>query len=181
MSKTETITVIVDKAEQRPLLFPETLALWTIRGAGHVPKARIVRVKIERRRLDAGDYCLVGDEALAIVERKAHIGELITNTLTADRPRFLRALERLAVACKYPYLYVERFPAPWWTQENEEGYSIQVVQAMDLLLTSITRLNIRLLWSSHAAITPRRRRRDGELILRILLAHREHANGKQSN
>ncbi len=175
MAASPTITVIVDKAEQRPLLFPETLALWSIRGAGHAPKARIVRVKTERRRLDAGDYCILGDEALAIVERKAHIGELITNTLTADRPRFLRALERLAVACKYPYLYVERMPSAWWAPDSKE-LSLLVVQAMDLFLTSITRLGIRLLWGSHVSVVPSRRRRDGELILRILLAHRESNN-----
>lgn len=176
MTASQTITVLIDSAEQRPLLFPETLALWNIRGAGHVPKARIVRVKTERRRLDAGDYCLLGDEALAIVERKAHIGELITNTLTDDRPRFLRALERLAAACKFPYFYVEHLPAAWWAQDTT-AYSQSVVQAMDLFLTSIARLNIRLLWGSHAAIAPCRRRRDGELILRILLAHKESDNG----
>ena len=176
MPASQTITVLIDTAEQRPLLFPETLALWNIRGAGHTPKARIVRVETERRRLDAGDYCLVGDETLAIVERKAHIGELITNTLTDDRPRFLRALERLATACKYPYLYVERMPNHWWLQDPT-GFSRQIAQAMDLFLTSITRLNIRLLWGRHAAIAPGHRRRDGELILRILLAHRETNDG----
>lgn len=176
MTTSQTITVLIDTAEQRPLLFPETLALWNIRGAGHTPKARIVRVETERRSLDAGDYCLVGDETLAIVERKAHIGELITNTLTDDRPRFLRALERLAVACKYPYLYVERMPTGWWMREGDES-PLRVVQAMDLFLTSITRLNIRLLWGRHAAIAPGHRRRDGELILRILLAHRETTDG----
>lgn len=175
MSHSKTITVLIDSREkENRLLFPETLALWSIRGAGRKPKASIVRVKEEVATLDAGDYCLLGDESLAIVETKFDIGELILNTLTADRPRFLRALERLASACKFPYLYVHRLPSPWWRSDN---CNLEVVQAVDILLSHLTRLNIRLWWGNNTACLPLSRRRVGELILRILLAHRmENSN-----
>ncbi len=176
----KTVTVLYDSQEQRPLLFPDTLALWKLRGAGHKPKARIIKVKTEKRTLGAGDYCLLGGETLAIVERKADIGELIMNTLTADRPRFLRALERLAAGCTFPYLYVERLPPLWW-RGGETVCPLNVVQAMDLLLFDITRLGIRLLWGNNAAHLPSSRRRMGELILRILLAHQETSNEHQNN
>lgn len=47
------------------------------------------------RKLDTGDYSIVGFEEKISVERKGSAGELIGNLFSPDRKRFLRELERL--------------------------------------------------------------------------------------
>lgn len=169
----QSVTVLVDTREQRPFLFPETLALWQPREAGRAPKADIVKVAVKKVRLDAGDYCLEGAESVAIFERKSGIVELIGNTLSDDRPRFLRALHKLAKACDYPYLFVEELPPKWWTPGGDVpmSYGLEAMQAVDELLYHLTRLDIRLWWGSSFNKNPSRRRRVGELVLRTLIHH----------
>lgn len=173
----ETVTILIDSREQRPLLFPEVLALWSSScGAGRKPTAKIVSVVTEKAALAEGDYCLAGDgPPTAIVERKSGIDELIGNLLTSDRPRFLRAITRLAANTCHPYLYIEAWPDAWWrgTEMNRINPDLKVVQAMDLILHEVAHLGIGLLWGNRASQLPAGRRRAGELILRILLAHKE--------
>jgi ERCC4-type nuclease len=175
------VTVLVDSREQRPLLFPDTLALWSVGGAGRPPKAKVLTVHKETVKLDAGDiairegfdtsgYALAGWETLAGVERKVGIvPEIAKNVLDPkDRPRFLRAFHRLADQYEHPYLFIEQWPEPWWMNSSE---NIEVTQAMDSILSLAAKYHVGLLWGGRPLKSVISRRRAGELILRVLLAH----------
>jgi ERCC4-type nuclease len=164
----KTVTVLIDSREQRPLLFPDTLAVWRNDGCGPVPT--FLEVKTDKRALKSGDYCLAGSEDLAVVERKLGIMEMIGNVLTADRTRFLRAINRFASSCKHPILLIEQMPPVWWAGKSND---LDVVQAVDLFLQQVALLKIHLLWcNATRAMCPTRRRRIGELVLRVMLAHK---------
>jgi ERCC4-type nuclease len=169
----QSVTVLVDSREQRPLLFPDTLVLWSVSGAGRKPKPKVLQVKTESIKLDAGDYAirsyvLAGWETLAGVERKLNLDELADNTLTDDRPRFLRAFRRLAQSYDTPYLFIEEWPDPWWTDPD---MNTGVAQAVDSILQLTIEYKVRLIWGGRPLRSVIARRRAGELILRILLAH----------
>ncbi len=171
----KSVTVLIDSREQRPLLFPDTLAVWRNDGCGPVPT--FLEVETDKRALKSGDYCLAGSEDLAVVERKLGITEMVGNVLTADRTRFLRAINRFAESCKYPYLLIEQMPPVWWSTHGNGDRCVQVCQAVDLFLQQVAVHNLRLLWGNVSrSMAPARRRRMGELVLRILLAHRENQN-----
>lgn len=97
------VTLLVDSREKRPLSFPSHVRLY---GPNGVPT--VARIEPVTQTLERGDYR--GSDPLGtVVERKAGIAELSHNLSAADRPRFLRALDRLA-ECRYPILLLEGNP-----------------------------------------------------------------------
>lgn len=50
-------------------------------------------IKYEQRKLDVGDYALDGNKKL-VIDRKQHLGELLTNLCSEDNSRFWRELRR---------------------------------------------------------------------------------------
>lgn len=101
-------TITIDTREQKPPPFPSTLRIVTTPA----PSLRTSRARIftHRDSLTTADYALLGHEDRALIERKGSLREIASNTLTRDRPRFIRSLDRLATACLYPYLLLEASP-----------------------------------------------------------------------
>lgn len=101
-----TVTVIVDAAEKRPLLFPETIVITDMGG-----RPEVLKILTETKALETGDYVLKGFENVAIVERKGSIDEVASNMLSKDRLRELRKWDRLATQCKMPAILLEGTPS----------------------------------------------------------------------
>lgn len=97
-----TVTVQVDDREKRPFLFPSTIRIWS--GAS----SRLVRVSVEKVRLNIGDYRLKEAPGLCVIERKGSAEELYRNLMDpTDSRRQARAFSRLARGSRFPYLLVE--------------------------------------------------------------------------
>lgn len=102
------LTVVVDKREKRPLIFPATMP-WTF-GVGHHKITREFKIDVVHENLDSGDYALRGYEHVARIERKGAATELLQNLFTKDRPRFERSLKRLCDSCTVPILLLDMHP-----------------------------------------------------------------------
>ncbi len=61
---------------------------------------------VEVKKLDVGDYSIVGLETVFAVERKKSLSELINNISSKDKGRFNRELDKLS-KYKYPYIICE--------------------------------------------------------------------------
>lgn len=85
MALDDPFTVVVDTREQAPWAFSP-------------------RVSIERRKLEVGDYSVVGLERRIAIERKS-VADLV-GTLTRGRARFWRELRALA-GYEYAAVFVE--------------------------------------------------------------------------
>ncbi len=89
--KDQGLTVVIDTREQHPWSFPEL-------------------VRVERRKLDAGDYSLPGLESRVAIERKNP--EDLVQTIISERRRFVAELKKLArmrvaavvVECSLPWV-----------------------------------------------------------------------------
>ncbi len=80
------------------LLFPPNLEYWL---AG---KPHLVKVKVEDKRLVAGDYMSPGSSIG--FERKASVRELHTNLFTPDRTRAMKAFRKFAESVQRPILLI---------------------------------------------------------------------------
>lgn len=98
------VTILVDTREQKPLPLPKTVK-WS--EVGRPPK--LIEIRQEASKLDAGDYVIKGAEKTCVIERKGNINELRTNLQTRDRPRAIRAFQRLCEATANPILALD-FP-----------------------------------------------------------------------
>ena len=76
---TDQLNIVVDTREQQPWTFPEQYAL------------------TESRKLDAGDYSLVGDEDGFCIERKS-LNDFV-GTVTSGWERFLAEIDRMDDSC----------------------------------------------------------------------------------
>jgi hypothetical protein len=156
-------TIITDTREQTPLPFPSHLPLLDPNRTAQARTSLTVKLGGRTQKLDAGDYALEGYERICLVERKGSIRELAKNCLTADRTRFIAALDRLRAACLHPYVLVEgtltdmaQDPSipDWWT-------------ALDSLQRLLLERNIGLiLLPNKGAI---QRRMIGEWVARLLV------------
>ena len=156
------ITVIQDTREKRPLLFPAILKLW-----GH-----LYTVKLVKRRLEAGDYCLQGpnNQPLtqpALIERKASVAEIRNNFFTADKHRMKRALDKLCKASHHPILLFEASPSDILKPTKRIPNPGGVIQR---LIDECARRRIEELWVGACAFAPKRRA-VGELALRFLASY----------
>lgn len=168
MTKTNnTLTVLVDLREKRPLLFPSLL---TWHSPGRWPlkfTRRTFEVVAKPQRLDAGDYAILGYESTCLVERKAGLEELINNFLSVDRVRFDKAVLKLVAATEHPILFIERLPPAWWLTDNRPDME----RALDATFALQKKYGISLIWGSQVLRSVQARRRLGEIVLRAMLPY----------
>jgi len=127
----------------------------------------MARVVVERTPLKSGDYTLKGLSDVCVIERKKNIESEIThNLLSADRPRFLRALNRLSESCAHPYLWVERLLA--------SGFEKDILNnrfCIDTLYAECQFRGIQVIWGGLVGKTVAAKRRVGEVAMRLMLSH----------
>lgn len=169
MISPKSVTVVVDSREKYPLLFPETLVWHPDRAVGSGSR---VRVRVDVRKLDHGDYLLAKWPGVAIVERKASLEELCQNLLTDDFARFTHALDRLRAGCRFPYVLVEEGPSSLLTPSHNCQCPARV---MDAFYAACARRGIGV-WMVGRHTTPDSRRKLGEHVVRLLLGHALHSS-----
>lgn len=72
-------------------------------------------VKVNRKKLDFGDYTAEGIEDRLVIERKASTGELHTNLLKHKKRFFkemelMKEVEKPYIVCEFPESYLYTFP-----------------------------------------------------------------------
>ena len=152
------LSISVDTREKRPLVFPAHLPVLQ----GHPScrhSTRIVPVAVDRRTLETGDYASTSSPI--VVERKGSLQEIQENCLGTDRPRFLRALDRLA-STPHPILLLEGTPADLLTSTQRTP---NPHFAVDAFLRDVYERGIRLLILPTKTLE--QRRAAGELVARI--------------
>jgi len=163
MKTSGTKTVLVDTREQRPLLFPGTVRL----------RGRLYKILVDRVRLDAGDYQLrQGCKRRCIVERKSGLWEIYTNYLTPDRKRYKRAMDKLCAATDRPVLLVESSIPQLLTPQTAATNRPAIPDpglVLQHLVDDCSVRGISLVFGGYAQFASKRRKL-GELVLRILLA-----------
>lgn len=142
-------TILIDKREKTPLVFPE----WIVMPLAPYKQTE-VRLKTKVVTLDAGDYVLEGEESLCGIERKGHITEISKNLLTKkDRPRFLKAFDKLRDDFQRPILLIEGSP----TQLLRPGkYAPEPELALSHLMRESTIRGIEFLVLPSSTISTRR-------------------------
>jgi hypothetical protein len=157
-----TVTVLIDSREKKPLLFPS----WIDFRCDRTLKVQPIQVKTKRVVMPAGDYTLEGYDHLAILETKRSLREL-HNNVCSDWKREVKALKRLSEACEYPYVVWEMTPAELF-RKSPHVPDPQLVY--DRWMQAITRFNLRLMFAG-GGVGPGPRRRLGEQLVRLMLAH----------
>lgn len=158
-------TIIVDTRERKPLLFPASIAMLDPSSPPHSPKVARVSLTTIKRKLDTGDYALLGYEEDVLVERKGSLREISKNCFHfKDRPRFIRCIERLRDSCKRPYVLLEGSPLEMLrpTKEVPKPYF-----SVDSLLRILTEYQIGF-WFMPAN-TSAHKRAAGEWLARTLI------------
>lgn len=125
-------TLICDSREQRPLSFDNL----PIRGAKSLP--------VVVRKLDEGDYSVLGLEKILFIERKS-IADLY-GTIFKGRDRFERELVR---ACnhQYKYLIIESTPSAFADYIKYERNRTLFNSAWATLGTYAERYGLRIRWT----------------------------------
>ena len=159
------ITIQIDTREQIPLLFPAMIQV------GHPEltfKSLPVAVKVEKTKLDFGDYRLREYPNLCVVERKASQLELFKNLNDSlDRIRQAKAFRKLASGCKYPYLLVECSPAELLSNDPKIKQPELICHRLGLTLAKYDLRAIFVPWKSRNSDT---RRKVGTLMLGCALS-----------
>lgn len=161
-------TIEVDTREQKPLLFPSHISLYT----GDLPKR--VRLRTLPSTLKAGDYRLLSHPTLACIERKGSVRELCKNFLSRDWERQLRSLAHLCSDYQHPYLLVEESVYALTTRREPNTNPDLLLQRISSILT---RLPVRLLIVGAAQSIPARRR-IGLFAASLLLGHTHDSGGR---
>jgi len=158
------ITVQIDTREQIPILFPDMIFI------GHPEmtyKMLPVAVKVEKVKLDFGDYRLAEYPSLGVIERKASQLEIYKNMNEShDRVRQAKAFRKLTSGCKYPYIMVEVSPAELL---SDNALVKQPELVCHRLALAIAKYDLRLLfipWKSRSSDT---RRKVGTFLLHVML------------
>lgn len=160
------ITILVDTREQKPLPLPKTIK-WSEVGK-HL---HIIEIRQEPMVLYAGDYMIKGAGKSCVVERKGSINELHQNLQGADRPRAMRAFQKLVESTRNPILALD-FPLSQrlYKGDRDEVFTrlMQLCAEYHISILSVGGgLNARHLLS--------------DLIVRVLLANYLVAPGKDHN
>lgn len=161
----KSLTVLIDSREKvhKRLLFPA----WIDFREDRTLRVHPIQVKTKVVTMPAGDYTLEGHDKVSIMETKRSLRELYNNVCTNDWAREARALKRLSEACEYPYVVWELTPAELFRQ------SVHVPDPQlvyDRWMQAITRFNLRLMFAG-GGVGPGPRRRLGEQLVRLMLAH----------
>lgn len=103
--------ILQDSREKKPLLFPETLSFLDPTKPPWFRRSVRVRLRVEKHPLKTGDYCLLGHEKTALIERKGSLREVAGYCLTKDgHRRFTSQVSRLKDEAALPYLLLEGTP-----------------------------------------------------------------------
>jgi len=103
--------ILQDSREKKPLLFPETLSFLDPTKPPWFRRSVRVRLRVEKYPLKTGDYCLLGHEKTALIERKGSLREVAGYCLTKDGcRRFTSQVDRLKDEAALPYLLLEGTP-----------------------------------------------------------------------
>lgn len=151
-----TYVIHVDTREKRPLLFPSVISLLS---RAHLPQKQVslqAQIAVVRSELPTGDYML--SRSACLIERKGSLMEVCQNCLTHDRPRFIRAIDRLAEASPRPYLLLE-------TSLTTPPEGLLGFDSLSQILME-RRISLLLLRTD----TENARRTAGELVARLLIA-----------
>ena len=158
------ITVLIDSRERRPLLFPS----WIEWYGDRTLESRQIQVLTKVIRMPSGDYAISGYDEVCIIETKRSLRELHGNVCT-EWPRVAKALGKLSVACKYPYVVWEMSTSELLRASKHVPDPVLVI---DRWMQALTRLDLRLMWvGRHDEPGPRRKL--GEQLVRLMLAHIE--------
>ena len=160
MKPPKTLTVITDTREKTPIPFPKQMTWGDHRGY-----RTIFSVKSVPQTLTTGDYAIDSYESIVLVERKGSIRELAGNTLSKDKARFARCLDRLGEETKYPYLLLD-FPV---TSVNADRNVDSPWLVMDRLYRACHHRGIRVWWISTRTVASRIAL--GEQLLRLMWNH----------
>ena len=165
------ITVLIDNREKDPLPMPAFIP-WFL---GRELKPHIIKITTKASKLGAGDYAIEGNHQFAIIERKGSLRELASNFLSADWPRFQKAIEKFVDATDHPILLVE---GGYSDLTSYSGVSPQASRfqlpdphcVLDILNRIVVRYNLQLTITGPTN-TIAQRRMVGEFALRMLLNH----------
>lgn len=157
-------TILIDKRERKPLVFPRHIVMLDpSKPPGH-QKPVTVALTAEPARLTTGDYQLKGFEHKVIVERKGSLDEIAMNTVTGDRARFIAELDRLVAECERPVLMLEGTPLSLQTSTKQ---TIQPGLGVDGLQRLLYQYGIPLLMLP--TTTSSMRLKAGEWVARLLI------------
>lgn len=157
------VTVLIDSREKRPLLFPS----WIDFREDRTLKVHPIQIRTKVVTMPAGDYTLEGYDHITVMETKRSLRELFNNVCTKDWDRETKALKRLAECCEYPYLVWEMTPSELF-RKSAHVPDPQLVY--DRWMQAMARFNLRLMFAG-GGIGPGPRRKLGEQLVRIMLAH----------
>ena len=157
----EAIVVQVDTREQYPIVFPANVR---IPHPSQVHKSCLVKVHTEKKKLEAGDYCLAGFDSLCIIERKASALELYKNLFhVKDKARQGRALTKLVAGTEFPYLMIEASPKELLDCKLPNDTDPELL--IGKIAGMVARYGLRLLW------LPRRNTLSGRRSMGLVLTH----------
>jgi hypothetical protein len=126
-----------------------------------------IGVKIEKAKLDYGDYRLKEYPDICVFERKASQLELYKNmNESRDRIRQAKAFRKLATQCKFPYLLIECSPAELLANDARIKNPELLVHRISL---AIAKYNLRALFIPWRSRSPEVRRKVGTLMLHLMV------------
>jgi hypothetical protein len=165
-------TIIQDKQEKLPLVFPKSLVVLPPSSRPQPSSARTVEIEVVKERLDhthpelhRADYYIRGFPDQVVIERKHDIEEIAQNCLNPRRrKRFIQELEYLHDVCRRPILLAETTPRQLLTK-SPHCPAPQV--ACDALIALLLRYRIEL-WMMPST-TLNHRKAMGELAARIMI------------
>ena len=165
------VTMQVDTREKFPVLFPSTVR---ISHPERKYRQLVVAVKMERVKLDYGDYRLKEYPNCCVVERKATQRELFKNILNSkDSVRQAKSFRKLST-CEHPYLLIEA-SASELLRESSDIHVDPEIFVHNLTLV-IAKYGFSVLWipwrRSNAAV----RRKLGTLMVHLMLSYGIHRN-----
>lgn len=160
------ITIQVDTREQFPLLFPDIIQI----GHPELTYRMIpIAVKVEKIKLDCGDYRLKEYPKDCIVERKASQLEIFKNlNESLDRVRQAKAFRKLVASCNHPVLLVEASPQELLGNDPRIKNPEIVAHRLSLAIAKYGFHVIFLPWKSRCAAT---RRKAGHLLLHLMMGY----------
>lgn len=158
------ITIQIDTREQIPILFPAMVQI------GHPEltfKNIPIAVKVERTKLDFGDYRIKEYPTICVVERKASQLEIYKNMNDSlDRIRQAKSFRKLASGCKYPYLLVEASAAELLATNPRVKQPELICHRLAL---AIAKYKFQLMFIPWKARSPVVRRKVGTLMIHLML------------
>jgi len=167
-------TILIDKREKKPLVFPAALEILDPRALPTEQKAITVRLKTRAETLKTADYaladspcnCYALSERSVIVETKRSIDEIAANCLSLSKRRnFVAQLTRMSESWRRPHLIVEGgLPTLSTTYPSSK---VNPALALDALQRLCLEYGVTLI--PIPGSTPAARRRTADYVARLLI------------